>query len=69
MAKLCRLPALSATARAVADPSLSSFARLGPMPEIDWPAKARELAADFATRAREHDREASFPYENFDALR
>ncbi|MDZ7727667.1 MAG: acyl-CoA dehydrogenase family protein [Dehalococcoidia bacterium] len=38
------------------------------MPEIDWPARARELAADFATRAREHDREASFPHENFAAL-
>lgn len=39
------------------------------MPDIDWVARARELAADFATRAEQHDREASFPFENFDRLR
>ncbi|HLF70697.1 MAG TPA: acyl-CoA dehydrogenase family protein [Dehalococcoidia bacterium] len=31
--------------------------------------KAQRLAADFATRAAIHDRDASFPFENFDALR
>jgi len=30
---------------------------------------ARALAADFATRASQHDRDASIPTENFDALR
>ena len=29
---------------------------------------ARELAADFAERAAAHDRDRSFPFENFDAL-
>jgi alkylation response protein AidB-like acyl-CoA dehydrogenase len=29
---------------------------------------ARELAADFAQRAAAHDRDRSFPFENFDAL-
>jgi len=31
-------------------------------------AEAERLAADFATRAAEHDRDASFPFENFEAL-
>jgi alkylation response protein AidB-like acyl-CoA dehydrogenase len=31
--------------------------------------RADALAADFATRAAEHDRDATFPFENFDALR
>lgn len=31
-------------------------------------ARARALAADFATRAGEHDRDRSFPFENFDRL-
>jgi len=30
--------------------------------------RARELAADFAQRAAAHDRDRSFPFENFDAL-
>ena len=29
----------------------------------------REMAADFATRASDHDREASHPHENYDRLR
>ncbi len=31
--------------------------------------RASELASDFATRAAEHDRDASFPFEDFTALR
>src|ERR671924_1530332 len=31
--------------------------------------RARRLAAEFATRAAQHDREASDPVENYDALR
>jgi alkylation response protein AidB-like acyl-CoA dehydrogenase len=37
--------------------------------ETDWPALARGLARGFAERAATHDREGSFPFENFDALR
>lgn len=36
---------------------------------IDWPARARELAPRFAARAALHDREGSFPFDNFDDLR
>ncbi len=36
---------------------------------MDWTAKARELAEVFATRADAHDREGSFPFENFADLR
>lgn len=32
-------------------------------------ALAEEHAADFATRANEHDRDGSFPFENFDAMK
>jgi alkylation response protein AidB-like acyl-CoA dehydrogenase len=39
------------------------------VPDIDWPARARALAPHFAARAGQHDRDASFPIENFDALR
>ncbi|MBK6664340.1 MAG: acyl-CoA/acyl-ACP dehydrogenase [Thermoflexaceae bacterium] len=35
----------------------------------DLIAAARTLAADFATRAGDHDRDATFPFENFEALR
>ena len=31
--------------------------------------KCRELAADFATRAAAHDRDASHPLENYERLR
>ena len=34
----------------------------------DLVTRATELSADFATRAAEHDRDGSFPFENFDAL-
>lgn len=36
---------------------------------IDWAARARELAPRFAERAAAHDRDGSFPFENFDDLR
>jgi len=36
---------------------------------IDWPARARDLAPAFASRAEQHDREGSFPFENFADLR
>ncbi|MGE5596009.1 MAG: acyl-CoA dehydrogenase family protein, partial [Hyphomicrobiales bacterium] len=39
------------------------------MAETDWLARARELAARFAERAARHDREGSFPFENFEELR
>lgn len=35
----------------------------------EWIALARELAARFAERAPRHDREGSFPFENFEDLR
>ena len=38
------------------------------MEELDWVAKARELAQRFALRAAQHDREGSFPFENFEEL-
>lgn len=31
--------------------------------------RCKQLAADFATRAAEHDRDASHPLENYDILR
>ena len=34
----------------------------------DLVSRAATLSADFATRAAEHDRDGSFPFENFDAL-
>jgi alkylation response protein AidB-like acyl-CoA dehydrogenase len=37
--------------------------------EADWPAIARDLAARFSDRAALHDRQASFPFENFEELR
>jgi len=37
--------------------------------DIDWLARAQGLAARFAERATKHDREGSFPFENFDDLR
>lgn len=36
---------------------------------MDWVAKARELTSAFAERAVEHDRDGSFPFENFEDLR
>lgn len=39
------------------------------MTAIDWPARARDLAPRFAGRAATHDREGSFPFENFVELR
>lgn len=37
--------------------------------ETDWVACAQSLAPTFAARAEQHDREGSFPFENFDDLR
>jgi len=37
--------------------------------EHDWAARARELARRFGERAALHDREGSFPFENFEELR
>ncbi len=39
------------------------------MGDIDWVARAQELARDFSGRAEQHDREGSFPFENFEELR
>lgn len=39
------------------------------MPETDWVSIARSLAPRFAERAAKHDREGSFPFENFEELR
>ncbi|MCC6382089.1 MAG: acyl-CoA/acyl-ACP dehydrogenase [Dehalococcoidia bacterium] len=39
------------------------------MAEVDWVAVARSLAPRFAARAARHDREGSFPFENFAELR
>ncbi len=36
---------------------------------MDWIDRARQLAAGFAERAAQHDREGSFPFENFEELR
>lgn len=36
---------------------------------MDWVEKARELAGGFAERAEQHDRDGSFPFENFEELR
>jgi alkylation response protein AidB-like acyl-CoA dehydrogenase len=36
---------------------------------MDWTARAHELAGGFASRAEQHDREGSFPFENFAELR
>src|SRR5438045_7211080 len=38
------------------------------VPDPDWPARARELAARFSERSALHDREGTFPFENFDEL-
>ncbi len=37
----------------------------GGVTDIDWVAKARELARGFGERAAQHDRDGSFPHENF----
>ena len=39
------------------------------MPERDWVSRAASLAERFAERAPRHDREGSFPHENFAELR
>jgi alkylation response protein AidB-like acyl-CoA dehydrogenase len=39
------------------------------MTEPDWREAARALAPRFAARAEQHDREGSFPFENFEELR
>ena len=36
---------------------------------MDWTSRARELATGFAAHAQQHDRDGSFPFENFQALR
>ena len=56
------------------DSVCSFISRITKRPFIDRSAtsssvdKARLLAADFARRAGVHDRDASFPFENFQAL-
>src|SRR5437764_4906830 len=48
------------------------MATLSPTDRLDTQSildRAATLAADFATRAAEHDRDASFPFENFEVLR
>ena len=39
------------------------------MPDVDWVERARSLAGGFTARAAAHDRDASFPFENFAELR
>ncbi len=56
-----------------ADSAFPSFPTLLPRP-LDERAillleRARVHAADFATRAERHDRDSSFPHENYDAMR
>jgi len=49
--------------------AVSTSARPGPAPEAaDVIARARDLAGRFATRAEAHDRDGSFPFENFEEL-
>ena len=53
----------------VALASARRAARLRPMSDPDWVALAAALAERFAERAPRHDREGSFPHENFADLR
>jgi alkylation response protein AidB-like acyl-CoA dehydrogenase len=52
--------------RAAAKSTATSQVKLSHEPDLV--ARARELAAGFAERAPAHDREASFPFENFQEL-